>query len=248
MQKDDLKNFLQKEYVKKFDCRLRFLIDKYTVEAIVKSIVQWLREGNVNYCDATTFARDFYIGSDLTLLEKKRFYRALKKENFFELLETFLYSDIFFVCSWTIYTIGKFSEPENAKLLEIAYETTYKGKNPLLAYRCLSELNWLESAKVEYYLAELEHTNTIAAKLIQLYYYSHRVGCDSKTNALLKNKEFRQLLAPNETAPDYTKNKKIIDKLFPFELYLTKLYNNSKNIYINNFDSIVKNYFDSIDV
>ena len=114
---DTLLTFLQNEYIKKVDCNLRFLLDKYSVEEIVKRIIGWLGNDTLNYFDTTTFARDFYIGSDLNQEEKDSFYNELQRQGFFEHLNSFLYSTSFPVCSWTIYTIGKFSEPENARFL-----------------------------------------------------------------------------------------------------------------------------------
>lgn len=131
---DDLLFFLQNEYT--FDCKLKFWVDKYSIENIVREIVEWLKIDNLNYFDTTTFARDFYIGSDLSQENKHIFYKELKRQGFFKELNTFLYSNNFSVCSWTIYTIGKFSNNENVDYLETAYETNFSLTNPILSYRC----------------------------------------------------------------------------------------------------------------
>src|SRR6218665_1012090 len=160
---DNLRDFLEQKYFTKLD-------DNYPMGQIASDILNYLNTDQHNYFDVTGFAKDFYLSSSLTQDEKENFYKELKSKNFFKLLSTFLYSDNYAVRSWTIYTIGKFSNKENIGFLETAYETNFSLTNPMLSYRCLSELAWLGSKKVEQYLANLKADNSIISKLILLYY------------------------------------------------------------------------------
>jgi hypothetical protein len=157
---DKLLEKLEREYTVKYDCQLRYILQEYSIVEIVNHIMQWLKiewaeADNLNYADITTIARDFYIGSNLTEQEKDEYYCELEKQGFFITLDKNLYSEDFGKCSWTIYTFGKFSNSINAKYLEAAYEEFYLETNPILSKRCLNELNWLGSKKVEDYLSNL---------------------------------------------------------------------------------------------
>ncbi|MCL2580409.1 MAG: hypothetical protein FWE32_10340 [Oscillospiraceae bacterium] len=225
LERHELRNYVIEEY--KLDCKLRFLLEKFSIEAIVDEVIRLLRESDLNFIDITAFARDFYIGSDLTNQEKHKYITEMKQQAFFQLLDTFLYSDNYSICSWTIYTIGKFSEHENAIFLEIAYETKYKEANPILAYRCLNELTWLQSEKVENYICELEKSNAIKANLILLYYFESL--CDNeKFNDMLKQEDIMNLLALDKTL---SCNKDIASKrLFALENHIAWLCSNNKTI------------------
>lgn len=154
---DNLLEKLEQEYIGKYDSQLRHILEEYSITEIVNHIMQWLtiewtETDNLNYAEITTIARDFYIGSNLTEQEKDEYYVELKQQGFFKALDKNLYSIDIAKCSWTIYTFGKFSNSENATYLETAYEEFYSENNPVLSKRCLNELNWLGSKKVENYL------------------------------------------------------------------------------------------------
>lgn len=227
---DSLLDFLQKQYIKKFDCELKFLLDKYSIAEIVSSIIEWLETGKSNYYDITTFARDFYIGSDLTENERENFYVELKRQGFFQHLNNRLCSNSFSTCSWTIYTIGKFSHPENAALLETAYETNYKINNLILAYRCLNELSWLNSKKLKIYLNELQLDKSIISKIILLYYFSTK-GDVSNFNEQLRNSSLTHFIFLNGLNID---RYAIVDRLNNLENYIFQMCNSSNDIKITN--------------
>ena len=239
---DTLLTFLQKKYIKQLDCNLRFLLDKYSIEEIVREIMVWLKVDNLNYFDTTTFARDFYIGSDLTQEEKDNFYNELQRQGFFQQLNNFLYSNVFAVCSWTIYTIGKFSHNDNASLLETAYETNFRLTNPILSYRCLNELSWLSSNKVDQFLEELKLDNSVKSKLILLYYYESDSD-NRKFKELLTDKELISFIIPNERMID--KEEEISNRLFAFENYITEIYNTETQIDRQNFENLAKSFFNA---
>lgn len=237
---DSLLTFLRERYIKELDCYLRFLLDEYSIEEIVKEIVGWLKIDSLNYFDTTTFARDFIIGSDLTEQEKKVFYDELVRQGFFEQLSNFLYSENLSVCSWTIYTIGKFSENENATFLETAYEARYKLTNPILSYRCLSELSWLESKKLDGYLQELELDTSWISKLILLYYWLPR-GYSSNFKDLLRDKALISFIIPDRNLVDI--EDEVSDRLFAFEQHITELYNDKVKVEQEDFENIAKSFF-----
>ncbi len=237
---ESLLTFLQKKYIQRLDCKLHFLLDKYSAEEIVKEIMVWLETDNLNYFDTTTFARDFYIGSDLKQEEKDSFYSELQRQGFFQQLNNFLYSKVFAVCSWTIYTIGKFSHDENASFLETAYETNYRLTNPILSYRCLHELSWLNSKKMGQYLEELKLDNSLQSKLIQLYFYESNSD-NSEFKELLTDKERISFVIPNEKTTDT--EKEISTRLFAFENYITKIYKQEMQGGRHDFENIARNYF-----
>ena len=235
--KHELRTFVIEEYRNMPDCKLRFLLEKFSIQTIVEEMIMWLKENDLNFIDITTFARDFYIGSDLANHEKYSHITELKQQGFFQLLNTFLYSDDCTSCSWAIYTMGKFSERENATFLEIVYEAKYKEANPILAYRCLSELRWLQSEKVENYICELEKSKTVKASLILLYYFQSL--CDSaRFNDMLKEESIINLLAIGKTQ---SCNEDIASKrLFALEKYIFRFCDNNKTIYVADSD-IYKN-------
>lgn len=237
---DTLLTFLQKEYFRTVDCNLRFLLDKYSIEEIVKEIIGWLNVEKLNYFDTTTFARDFYIGSDWTQAEKDNFYNELQRQEFFPQLNDFLYSNSFAVCSWTIYTIGKFSHNENVSFLETAYETNYRLTNPILSYRCLNELSWLSSNKVDQYLKELKVNNSWKSKLVLLYYYESDSD-NTKFKELLTDKELTSFIIPKETTIDT--EEEISNRLFAFENYITEIYNTETQVDKQGFENIARSYF-----
>ena len=232
---DNLRSFLENKYFNKHE-------EQYSFEKIASDVLSFLNADLENYFDVTGFAKDFYLAAFLTQEQKKYFYKELKSRDFFKQLNTFLYSDIFSVCSWTIYTIGKFSNSENADYLEKAYETNFSLTNPMLSYRCLNELSWLNSKKTDHYLAELEFDSSKTSKLVLLYYWETN-SATSKINQLLTNKEFLSFITPSQTLVDT--EEEICDRLLGFENYVSKLYNSrEKNIIDKNeFESIATNYF-----
>lgn len=237
-----LLTFLQTQYIRKLDCNLQFLLSSYSVEDIVAHITSWLETNKATYFDTTTFARDFYIGSDMTEEEKEHFYNELKKQGFFRKLNEFLYSDNFSISSWTIYTIGKFSNPENAAFLETAYEINYVLNNPILAYRCLGELSWLSSEKVDQYLKDLEADESLPSKLILLYYWAPN-NSSPGFKALLQDKELINAIVPDLVV---TNNEEIIsERLFHFENHIAGLFKSTGNISMEkkDFENAAKEYF-----
>ncbi len=241
---DTLLTFLQKKYIKELDCNLRFLLDKYSIEEIVREIIRWLSIDNLNYFDTTTFARDFYIGSDLTQIEKDHFYNELQRQGFFQQLNNFLYSGNYAVCSWTIYTFGKFSNDENSNFLETAFETKYRLTNPILSYRCLNELSWLCSKKVDQYLAGLQIEKSLTAKLILLYYYESDSD-NSKFKDFLTDKELVSFIIPNDSTIDT--EGEISNRLFAFENFMTEIYNSQTQVDRQNFEKIARKYFSTFE-
>ena len=237
LSKNELRNFVIEEYRNILDCKLRFLLEKFSMKMIVEEVMKLLKENDLSFIDITTFARDFYIGSDLTNHEKDIYITELKRQGFFHQLNTFLHSDNCNICSWTIYTIGKFSEHENATFLEIAYESKYREANPILAYRCLNELSWLQSEKVENYICELEKSHTIKDSLILLYYFGSL--CDNvRFDEMLKEENVINLLSLDRAM---SCNEDIAGKkLFALESYIFRLCDNNKTIYVADFD-ICKN-------
>gem|GEM_PF-3302246 len=232
---DNLRDILEQKYFTNGD-------EKYSMEQIANDVINLLNTDKSNYFDVTGFAKDFYLSSSLTQGEKKHFYNELKAKNFFQSLNTFLYSDDFAVCSWTIYTIGKFSNNENAGYLEAAYETSFGLTNPILSYRCLSELDWLSSEKVEQYLASLKEDNSIISKLTLLYYWEIK-SYSSEFKDLLTDKELIAFVVPNQTLVDT--EDEICDRLFSFENHIFELYTSNKKSFIDNneFESVAEAYF-----
>jgi hypothetical protein len=73
---DTLLNFLQRQYLKKLDCKLKFLLADYSNLRNRKKITEWCKNCRLDYyLGITRIARDFYIGSDLTEEEKINYYR-----------------------------------------------------------------------------------------------------------------------------------------------------------------------------
>ena len=181
-----LLHYISKEYTKRWDCKVRHLLSDFSIDDIVSSIVTWLDQEIMDFYDLTTFARDIYIGSDLTKKEKKDYYQALVNHGFFSRMNKFLYSSNYGICSWTIYTVGKFSHKENAILLEDAYNRHYKNKNPMLCHRCLGELHWLKPGQAEPYLEELQKNPSLTNLLI-LFYYFDSMSYDPRYKQLIEN-------------------------------------------------------------
>ena len=122
----------------------------------------------------------------MTKKEKKDYYQALVNHGFFSRMNKFLYSSNYGICSWTIYTVGKFSHKENAILLEDAYNRHYKNKNPMLCHRCLGELHWLKPGQAEPYLEELQKNPSLTNLLI-LFYYFDSMSYDPRYKQLIEN-------------------------------------------------------------
>jgi hypothetical protein len=232
---DNLYDILETKHIRKSD-------GKYAMYEIANDLLNLLQTDSENYFDITGFSKDFFLSGTLSQEEKQEFYTELKKIGFFKQLNNFLYSEIFSIASWTIYTIGKFSNNENAGYLETAYETSFKLTNSMLSYRCLSELDWLNSIKIEQYLTGLESDKSIFSKLILLYYWEIR-GYSSKFKDLLADKELLNFIAPSTALVDI--EEEICDRLFAFENNITDLYNTTKNGSINKyeFEDIAKKYF-----
>ena len=232
---DNLRYILEQKYFNRGG-------EKYRMEQIASDIINLLNAHKNNYFDVTGFAKDFYLAAFLTQDKKEYFYKELKERNFFQQLDTFLYSNNFSICSWTIYTIGKFSNNENVGYLEKAYETNFSLTNPMLSYRCLNELSWLNSKKLDQYLADLELDKSTTSKLILLYYWETSSD-KSKFKELLTNEELISFIAPNQTLVDT--EEEICGRLFAFENHISEQYNMTDRNIIdkNEFKNTATNYF-----
>ncbi|MGN6568937.1 MAG: hypothetical protein ACTHJ0_13335 [Flavipsychrobacter sp.] len=230
---DNLRDLLMQQYFSR----------KYSMEQIANDIVNLLNADENNYTDVTGFAKNFYLLNTLAQSEKKHFYNELKTRNFFQILDTFLYSDNFSICSWTVYIMGKFSNNENACYLEMAYETSFILRNPILAYRCLSELDWLRSKKVELYLVNLRADNSIFSKLILLYYWEIQ-NSNSAFKDLLRDNDFTSFILSNQRL--INTEEEICDRLWSFENHISKLYkSNWKDMDKSQLENIAKKYFET---
>jgi hypothetical protein len=65
----DLQRFFEDDYRQRMDCQLHAVLETHSVEAIVEELMTWFLKRKVPFQDAAMFARDFYIGSDLTEAE-----------------------------------------------------------------------------------------------------------------------------------------------------------------------------------
>jgi hypothetical protein len=140
--------------------------------------------------------------------------------------------------------LGKFSNNENACYLENAYENYYTQTNPILAARCLSELSWLHSIKIEEYLINLNIENSIAAKLSLLMYWETNCN-DEEMELLLTDKKLVNFITPHSES---LANKEIILKrLSHFENYIFKISNENRKqiLSLKEFEAIAKNYFET---
>jgi hypothetical protein len=212
----------------------------YSVEEVANEVISVLNAKKENYIDVTGFAKDYYLSSSLIDDQKDSFYSILKAAGFFQQVNTSLYSGNFSICSWSIYVLGKFSNGENAVFLETAYET-YFLKNPMLAYRCLSELDWLNSEKTGGYLSALNDERSIISKLILLYYWEIRGGDPTYKN-LLADKELLEFIAPGVVLVDLDE---ISMSLFQFENHISGIYDSEglDSISMEQFESMAKDYF-----
>ncbi len=235
----NLINFITQEY--KYNCKLNFLIQKYPMEKIASEIVKQIKIENSNLIDVMTFARDFYIGSDLTKTAKNKYYIELKKQKFFEELNKYLYSKKISISSYTIYTFGKFSRKENSKYLETAYLKKFKNENSILSYRALSELEWLKSKKVKKFINELKSEKSFSSKLTLIYLYevtSNKIEIEK----ILKDKDFQILINPNSKS--IFTSESISKKLFQFENYFFKT--QKKNSNLINFEKLALKFLRKI--
>lgn len=231
----NLLDFIKLEY--KYDCKLNFLIQKYPLEKIVLEIVKLIKIENSDLIDVMTFARDFYIGSDLSKADKIKYYSELKKQKFFEELNNYLYSKNKSISSYTIYTFGKFSKKENSKYLEIAYQKKFKNENSIFSYRALSELKWLKSKKVKEFINELKSEKSFSSKLTLIYFFevnSNKI----KVEKILKDKDFQNLINPN--SKDGITSESVFKKLFQFENYFFKT---PKNHNLKSFKNLAIKFF-----
>lgn len=212
---------------------------EYTAEDVANEVIGLLNAKKENYIEVTGFAKDYYLSSTLTDDQKDSFYGILKAAGFFEQVNTALYSDSFSVCSWSIYVLGKFSNGENAVFLETAYETWFL-KNPILSYRCLSELEWLNSEKVGGYLSALNDKGSIISKLILLFYWEIR-GSNPEYRDLLADNELVAFIAPGVVLVDMDE---INTRLFQFENHISGIYAEGlDSIGEDQFENIAKHYF-----
>ena len=215
-----LLQFLEEDYNLRMDCKLKSLLKQYTVKEIVAEIMSWILEKKTRYIDILNFARDFYIGSDLTKKQGEAYYAELEWQGFFSLLNSFLYDDDAQTCSWTVYTIGKFSRKENTHFLETAYETNFKLHHPMLAARCLFEMRWLESDKVEGHLETLKSENTLFSKMTLLYFYEPTCDDEAIRN-MLKDKDLTNILFPKFSVEE-TEIVEIDSYLWAFEVIVSR--------------------------
>lgn len=233
---NNLLEFIKLEY--NFDCNLKFLIEKYSLAQIVSEIVELIKTENSDLIDIMTVARDFYIGSDLSEEEKENYYSELNRQNFFEELNKHLYSKNISISNYSIYTFGKFSNKENSKYLEIAFETKFKNENSISSYRCLSELEWLNSEKVKEYKKHLKSEKSLTSKLTLIYLYEIWSN-KTEIEKILKEKGFQNFINPNSEKTIKAEN--IYDELFKFENYFIEIA--TENIKMIDFEKIGRKYF-----
>lgn len=238
---NNLLDFIKSEY--KYDCNLKFLIEKYSLLKIVSEIIELIKIENSDLIEVMTFARDFYIGSDLNKEEKENYYSELEKQNFFEELNKHLYSKNLSICSYSIYTFGKFSNIENSKYLENAYEKKFKNENSILSYRCLSELEWLNSENVKKYIAELKSEKSITSQLTLIYLYEIS-SSENEIEEILTVQEFQDFINPNFGKVITIEN--IYDKLFKFENYFSEI--KTENIKMKEFETIGRDFFKNLKI
>jgi|688.fasta_scaffold717119_1 hypothetical protein len=238
---NDLLNFITLEY--KYDCKLKFLIEKYSLVKIVSEIIELVKIENSDLIEVMTFARDFYIGSDLNEEEKANYYSELNKQNFFQELNKHLYSEKIGISNYAIYTFGKFSNKENSKYLETAYETKFRNENSISSYQCLSELEWLKSVKVKEYKKHLKSEKSLSSKLTLIYLYE-RWSNEIEIEKILKGKGFQNFINPNSEKIITTES--IYQKLWDFENYFYTI--STENIKMSDFEKIGRNYFKNLQV
>ncbi len=242
-----IKEFVLDTYSRTWDNKnLRFLLGNFTINEIAAQIIDWLKSDEENYYDITLFARDLYIGSDLTENERHRYYNELVRQGFFEILNERLYSDSLGNKSWTVYTIGKFGHPENAVLLEAAYEKEFSITNPILAIKCLFELSFLESKKITRYINTLKDETSISSKIILLCYYFHGPYEKEFKNILKNNKEVVKFILPSSDKIDLDE---IETRLVNFEIFFDRLEYNLENQFrsMDIFMKIAAKYFKDFD-
>jgi hypothetical protein len=241
---DSLLSFY-KDYVKKLDGEPSDLLSKYSLLEIASKIIDLFEIRGVDYFELTGFAKNVYLSGALTKKDKTAFYKELKRLGLFIRMNRHLSSGNFSEISWAIYVIGKFSNSEDAILLETAYENNFKLNNPILSYRCLGELDWLKSSKLDNYINELNNDNTITSKLILMYYWSPRSNYNNSFEESLKDKELMDFVCPNSDIKD--KSGIAEDRLFGFEQYLSNLFNSTKGIQITKqeFQTLAEKYFKS---
>lgn len=222
----------------------KYLINReaeYSVEEVGNEVISLFCADKEKYIDVTGFAKDYYLSPSLTVDQKALFYAMLKEAGFFQQVNASLYSDDFSICSWSVYIIGKFSNKENAVYLEAAY-VKYLYKNPMLSYRCLSELRWLRSEKSIIYLSALSTDQSIFSKLILLFYWEIQVDSPEFRN-LLTDKELIEFIAPGIFLADM--EDEISMRLLHFENYISGIYDSVglESVGRDKFENIAKEYF-----
>jgi hypothetical protein len=127
----------------------------------------------------------------------------------------FLYDDDAHVVNTAIYTIGKFSQAENAHFLETAFHRRFKDGNPALAARCLFELQWLKSSceerladlDIEGIVEELRAKGTIASHLVLLLFFESTCA----------NERTRKLLETSAVKPFFNEKESVEIQLWRLE-------------------------------
>lgn len=205
---DALFKHFEEDYFFRLDGKLNYLLDSYTTEELAQHVYKWFRELDTqapNFAEqhqhVLLYARELFISSDFSRDNKDSYFKALKDIGFFQLLSKSLYSNHAGICSYAIFTFGKFTHPDNSHFLEKAFESRYRTVDPSLSARCLSELSWLGSPKVEQYIQELEQDTSVWSKLILVLHYSIAVHRRTKYEALICNDELIKLIAPYSKSP-----------------------------------------------
>ena len=140
-------NFNELVYMYEFDGNLKKYSSLFFNNDFVEEMTGYIEsaEDGYDFSKALTLARDFAICSNLTEEEHKAYIALLNKNSFFSRIARFLYHDRQDWKSNVIYTLGKFTVPENSIFLEEAYVKSYYRNNPVLAARSLREIRWLGS-------------------------------------------------------------------------------------------------------
>lgn len=221
---DKLYQKLEHGYFLNFNGKLRYLLKEHSIADLVSHIIRWLNdfdekasESDEKYRYTLSFARDLYIGSDLSKQEKEVFYENLRAAGFFLRLSEYLYSNNQGFCSYAIYTIGKFSQHENAQYLEQAYEKEYRSVDPSLSNRCLSELSWLGSNRLPAYIDDLKNQGSIFSKLTLVLFFQSRSNTNKEFEDLITDSHLIGFIAPNQ--PNVSRDE-LLSRLVNFDLQL----------------------------
>lgn len=178
-----------------FDGNLKEVYDKYGCETIVNEVLRLLDKSSKHpEQNGNAFARELMFLSDLAsnisnLKDEdcQCITAHLTASKFAGKIEKYLYHENLTVKLNTINILGKLSIKENAVYLEKAFEKAYKDTNPVAAFHCLQELNWLQSDKTNILIHDLmNHSSLINQMTLCLYDGSSRLYKEDFANLLFR--------------------------------------------------------------